>query len=377
MVDLGEIVRGEVARYLQTRFVPPVQRKALRDIAQCRTEAMGTAPSECDECGVEYSLFRSCRNRSCPMCQSEARAKWLEAREEELLPVTYLHVVFTPPRELNVLALYCPREFYQALIHAAGQAIIDVGWSDLKIQLGTLVQLHTWGESLPLHPHAHCAVPMGGFSEDETRWVAFEQKDLPMKALGDRFRSLVCRSIQRAARGGKLEGLPRTIRVEQLLAAATSQEWRVYAEPALGGPEKLLEYLARYTYRVAITNERIESYENHRVTFRCRGEEEKVCTLDAQEFLRRFLMHVPPKGFVRIRSFGFLGNRNRKQNIERARALIGEATTREVHERFKPLRLCPACARKSRTNSSHFAPVPDVAPQLELSLRPPPEHVAA
>ena len=378
MVDLGEIVRGEAARYLQTHFVAPVQRKALHDIAHCRTEAMGTVASVCDDCSTEYSLFRSCRNRSCPMCQGEARAKWLEAREEELLPVPYLHIVFGVPRELIVLALYCPKEFYSALIHAAGQAIIDVGWADLHIQLGSLVQLHTWGETLPLHPHTHCVVPMGGFSEDRARWVSFEQHDLRREALEDRFRTLVCRGIQTMARRGKLGGLPPTIRVETLLAAAMNQEWSVHAQPALGGPEKLLGYLARYTYRVAITNDRIESYEDHRITFRCRNENDsKACTLDGQEFLRRFLMHVPPKGFVRIRSFGFLGNRNRKQNIERARQLIGQARPARSSKGVRSLRLCPACARKRRTGASHFAPAPDVAPQLELSLRPPPEPVAA
>ena len=238
------------------------------------------------------------------------------------------------------------------------------------------MQLHTWGETLPLHPHAHCAVPMGGFSEDGARWVGFEQKDLDAKALGDRFRVLMCRSIRASARQGKLGGLPPTIALDQLLAADRSkEEWSVYAEPATGGPEKLLGYLARYTYRVAITNERIESYDDHRVTFRCRNE--KVCTLDAQEFLRRFLMHVPPKGFVRIRSFGFLGNRNRKKNVERARHLIGKVRARQTSKQLRLLRLCPACARKRHTRASHFATAPDVAPQLELSLRPPPEPVAA
>jgi hypothetical protein len=291
------------------------------------------------------------------------------------LPVPYLHIVFGVPRELNVLAQYCAKEFYNALVHAAGQAIVDVGWSELRIQLGTLVQLHTWGETLPLHPHAHCAVPMGGFSEDGARWVGFDQKDLDVNALMDRFRVLVCRRICASARLGKLGGLPPTLSLEQLLAAARSEEWSVYAELAAGGPEKLLAYLARYTYRVAITNERIESYDDHRVTFRCRNE--KVCTLDAQEFLRRFLMHVPPKGFVRIRSFGFMGNRNRKQNVERARRLIGKLSAPRPSKQPTSLRLCPACARKRCTSASHFAPAPGSAPQLELSLRPPPEPATA
>jgi hypothetical protein len=353
----------------------------MDDIVRCRTEAMGTVPVTCDQCGIEYRLFGSCRNRSCPQCQGEARNKWLEARREEILPVAYLQVVFSTPTELNVLAQYCPEEFYDGVIRAAGQAVIDVGWSELHAQLGCQVHLQTWGQSMALHPHAHCVVPCGGFSEDRSRWVSFEPDDLPVEVLTKRFRKLLCKSIRAVAQQGKLDRLPGTVSVEKLLAKTMAHEWSVYAKPPYGGPEKLLEYLARYTYRVAITNDRIESYENGRVTFRWRdyrhGNEEKPCTLDGQEFLRRFLMHVPPRRFVRIRSYGFMGNRNRKRNIERALQLIGEVRARQTCESFKPLRLCPACSgRDERT--LHFAPRPEAAPQLDLPLRSPPiEPVAA
>src|SRR5438874_6974772 len=179
MADLGEIVRGESARY--ERATTADQRKAMDAIANCRTPAMGTVAATCEECGAEYRLFRSCRNRSCPLCQGEARAKWLAAREEEILPVPYLQVVFTAPAELNVLALYCPEEFYDVLLRAAGQAVIDVGWSEVHAQLGCLTQLHTWGQNLSFHVHIHCVVPCGGFSEDGSRWVSFQPKDLPVK----------------------------------------------------------------------------------------------------------------------------------------------------------------------------------------------------
>lgn len=381
MVDLAEIMRGEGAQYLGSHFTTFEQQKAMHDIVRCRTEAMGSVPVTCDECGVEYRLFRSCRNRSCPQCQNEARAKWLEARRQEILPVPYLHVVFSTPAELNVLARYCPEAFYDTVIRAAGQAVIDVGWSKAHAQLGCHVHLQTWGQTMAYHLHAHCVVPCGGFSEDGKRWISFHSDDLPEKALSNCFRKLVCKGIQAAARKGKLGRLPNAVSVESLLATAKNRGWRVYAKPPFGGVEKLLEYLARYTYRVAITNDRIESYENHRVTFRWRdyrhGNEEKPCTIEGQEFVRRFLTHVPPRGFVRIRSYGFMGNRNRKQNLERARELIGEACTPPTREAFKPRRLCPACSgRDERT--LHVAPRPEVAPQFELSLRPPPlEPVAA
>jgi hypothetical protein len=327
-------------------------------------------------------MFRSCRNRSCPQCQGEARASWLEARLAEILPVPYAHVVFTPPSEFNELALYCPREFYDALMRAAGQAVIDVGWSELHVQLGCEIHLHTWGQEMPLHPHAHSVVPCGGFAEDG-RWVAFEPKDLPVEALSSRFRVLLCRAIRAAARQGKLERSPEP--VGKIVATAEGRRWRVYAEPPFGGPEQLLGYLAKYMYRVAITNDRIESYDNHQVTFRrCDyggGNIGRPCTLDAQEFLRRALLHVLPKGFVRVRSYGFMSNRNRKRNNERARERIGDAATATPRRRepFRPVRLCPACYEARRNERTpHLIPRPDVAPQLVLTLRPPPiEPVAA
>ncbi len=383
MIGLHDIVRGEAGRYLQSRFVTPAQRKAMHDIAYCRTEAMGTVTATCECCGAEYRLFCSCRNRSCPLCGGEARQKWLEARRQEILPVEYLQVVFSPPWELNVLARYCPAALYDAVIRAAGQAVIDVGWSELHVKLGCLAQLQTWAQSMAFHLHAHCVVPCGGFSEDGSRWVSFEADDLPVKTLANRFRSQLCKGIRVAAEQGKLDCLPDTVSVEQLLGRVLTRQWRVYAKPPFGGVETLLEYLSRYTYRVAITNDRIISYENHQVTFRYRDyhdeNKEKLYTFDGEEFLRRFLMHVPPKGLVRIRSYGFLGNRSRKTNLERARQLIGEApVTVPSPEHFQPLRLCPACYAAMRNERMpHFAPAPEVASRLPFTLRPPPIYPVA
>ena len=381
MVDLADIVRGEGAEYLRTHFVRFEQQKALYDILRCRTEAMGSVSVACDKCRTEYPLFRSCRNRSCPSCQSEARHKWLEARREEILPVEYVQVVFNTPPELKVLARYHPEELYDVAIRAAGQAVIEVGRSVLQAQLGCQVHLQTWGQNMAYHLHAHCVVPCGGLSADGRRWIAFKPGDLPKKALWRRFRALVCKGIRAAMEKGKLDRLPKAVSVEELLARIMVREWRVWAKPPFGGPEQLFEYLSRYVYRVAITNDRIESYENGKVTFRWRdyrhGNEEKLCRLEGQEFVRRFVTHVPPRGFVRIRSYGFLANRNRKRNIEHARQLIGEVAPRRTAEPFKRLRLCPACSGRDQ-RTVHFAPRPDVAPQFDLPLRPPPiEPIAA
>jgi hypothetical protein len=300
---------------------------------------------------------------------------------EEILPVPYLQVVFKVPPEVNRLALYYPETIYEAVMRAAGQAVIDVGWSELHAQLGCLVQLQTWTQIMAQHVHGHCVVPCGGFSEDGSEWISFEPDQLPVKALSRRFKTLLCQSIRAAAQEGKLESWPETVSLDQVLRAVMACKRMVYAKPPFGGAEQLLGYLAKYMYRVAITNDRIEWYENHQVTFQWldyRDGKIKSCTLEAMEFLRRFLMHVPPSGFVRVRSYGFLGNRNRKKNLERARELIGTAAVPRSHEPFRAVRLCPACQERRRNERTHHVVRPDVRPQFDLPLRPPPiGHLAA
>jgi hypothetical protein len=381
MADLGEIMRVEGERYLNSHFSTPVQRKAIRDIARCRTLAMGVILNACEDCRIEYYHYPSCRNRSCPLCQGAARSNWLAARREELLPVSYSHVVFNVPSEFRVLTRYCQKELYDAVIRAAGQAIIDVGWSKLHARLGCQIQLQTWTESMAYLLHAHCVVPCGGFSEDGSRWSSFEPRDLPASALSDRFRTLLCNAIRIAAQSGRFNRLPKGISVDQVLLAAMGHEWNVYAEPPFGGPEQLLAYLAQYINRVAITNDRIESYENHQVVFRGRdyGDVEvKSYRLEGVEFVQRYVQHVPPKGFVRIRSYGFMANRNRKQNLERARQLIGHTVTPPRRERVRPMRLCPICYEARRAQGVPcFVETPSAAPQGIANLRPPPDPLAA
>lgn len=329
----------------------PQQRKALVFMGRCRTESMGLLGKvACEECGTEYPVFRSCRNRNCPGCQAEARAAWLDAREQELLDVPYFHVVFTVPEELNVIALWCPEVFYATLLRAAGKALLDVGFTKLQARLAVLAILHTWGQNLWLHPHAHCVVPGGGFSADGRRWISVPNPEylLPVKVLSRHFRTLLCRRLRAAARRGQLRRLPAEVSAEQVIVAAAAKAWVVYAKAPFGGPEQVLEYLSQYTHRVAISNSRILRYENGEVTFRWRdyadGNRVKESTLTAEEFLRRFLLHVLPARFVRIRYFGFFTNRHRAQNIERARTLIGRLEVlRFQRERVRPPRLCPAC----------------------------------
>lgn len=377
MADMGQIVREEGEQYLRTHRATREQRKALAFIGRCRTPAMGLLGAvDCETCGVEYPLFRSCRNRNCPGCQGAARAAWLEAREQELLNVPYFHVVFTVPEELNVIALWCPEVFYAALLRAAGKTLLEVGWTKLQVRLGVLTILHTWGQNLWLHPHAHCVVPGGGFSADEKRWISVANPEylLPVTVLRRRFRTLLCRRLRGAARSGKLQRLPAEVSAEAIIRAAAAKEWVTYAKAPFGGPEQVLEYLSQYTHRVAISNSRILAYENHQVTFRWRdyadGNRVKECTVGAEEFLRRFLLHVLPERFVRIRYFGFLSNNGRTDNIKRARILIGSGEAlRFLRERVKPQRLCPECRR---AQSERFQ-----AEQRTALLRSPPASTAA
>lgn len=374
-MDLGEIVRQHGEKYLRAHKVTPFQRKALRDIGRCRTEAMGSFEAACEQCGGAVPLFRSCRNRSCPQCQAQARARWLEAREQELLAVPYFHVVFTVPDSLNDIALYCPETFHGELLRAAGKALLEVGLTKLKARLGVLTILHTWGQNLSLHPHVHCVVAGGGFSEDSSRWISVPNPAylLPIEALSRRFRTLLCHSLRTAVRRGKLGRLPKNVWPDLAIARARAKEWIAYAKPPFGGPEQVLDYLSQYTHRIAISNRRILSFENEKVTFTWRdyadSNRSKLMTLEVDEFLRRFLVHVLPDRFVRIRYFGYLSNQHRAKNIERARTLIGRVSELRFRERPKPVLLCPACAA-TRVAADH-------AQQTTNVLRSPPLHDAA
>lgn len=368
MVSLGQIMRAVGDAFLRTRRTTPFQRKALRAIQRCRTALMGSVYRVCDNCGAEHLVFRSCRNRHCPSCQTNARHKWLEARERELLPVPYFHVVFTVPEILNDLALYCPEVFYAALLQAAGNAVLDVGRSKLKALLGCLTILHTWGQNLSLHPHVHCVVPGGGFSLDGKRWVSLRNPAylLPVRVLRRRFRTLLCSYLRDAERKGKFARLPKTVLPHAAIEGAWAQEWIAYVKRPFGGPRQVLRYLARYTHRVAISNSRIVSFDGNKVIFRWRdyadSNRSKLMILDATEFVRRFLMHVLPPRFVKIRYFGFLGNRRRTEAIALARTLLGAAAEPVRDERIKPPVLCPDCFAAQNQHAHRVPLIPGVRP---------------
>ncbi|HXY13979.1 MAG TPA: IS91 family transposase [Terriglobales bacterium] len=339
------------------------QLKAFRAIQRCRTAALGGHRDACLGCGYRAISYNSCRNRHCPKCQTQARQRWLEARERELLAASYFHVVFTVPHELNVLALDNPRLFYDLLFTASAQTLLEIA-SDPKhlgAKIGVIAILHTWGQNLLLHPHIHCVVPAGGFSADHRRWVRPRYPFfLPVKVLSRIFRGKFLAGLKRLHRRKKLQcagpsaALADRQQFAKLLRRLHRHDWVVYAKPAFGGPLQVLRYLGRYTHRVAISNHRLLAFEQERVTFRWKdyahGSKQGTMTLGATEFLRRFFLHVLPKGFVRIRHFGFLANRFRASRLALGRQLLGSASwpreevhLQQVQSHSSSLWRCPRC----------------------------------
>jgi hypothetical protein len=331
------------------------QRKAFRDISACRTAALGTHLEQCDHCAHQVIAYQSCRNRHCPKCHSRTRDEWLAQRAEEILPVPYCHVVFTLPRELAAVALQNSRIIYGILFRAAAESLLELAADPKRLgaRLGFLAVLHTWSQRLECHPHVHCVVPAGGLSSDGKRWISSRKKFfLPVDPLSCLFRGKFLAYLEQAFNQGRLEfygqvrELAHPVRFQDFLSSLHQKKWVVYAKPPFGGPEQVLRYLARYTHRVAISNGRLLSLEDGRVRFRWRDSQDhnqiKHMSLDAVEFIRRFLLHILPSGFVKIRHFGFLSNRNRKALVQLCRELLpASAVTPAMIEHHEPL--CPVC----------------------------------
>ncbi len=336
-VEVADILRAQGDRFLDRyrKSFGFQQLKAFRAIQRCRTAALGGHLDACSRCGHQAISYNSCRNRHCPKCQAKARERWLAAREQELLSTGYFHVVFTVPHELNVLALENPRVFYDLLFTASAQTLLKVAADPkhLGAEIGALSILHTWGQNLLLHPHVHCVIPAGGLSPDHTHWVRPRYPFfLPVKVLSRVFRGKFCAGLKRLYRckrlrcAGPASLLTEPKQFHQLLRRLHHQDWVVYAKPTLGGPQKVLRYLGRYTHRIAISNHRLLAFDGERVTFRWKdyvhGGKQRKMTLAATEFLRRFFLHVLPKGFVRIRHFGFLTHRFRSSRLPLCRQLL-------------------------------------------------------
>jgi hypothetical protein len=338
-LELADVFRAHQTDFLACwgHILSPQQKKALRDIRDCRSAALGGRLQECEQCGHRLFLFNSCRNRNCPKCQASVRAQWLADRETELLPVEYFHVVFTVPPQIASMALQNARTIYGIFFRAVSETLLTIAADPKRLgaAIGFLAVLHTWGQNLHVHPHIHCVVPGGGLSPDQSRWISCRKSFfLPVKVLSRFFRKRflihLCRAFQQGKLQfrGSLESLSEPAAFEALCFQAGQTEWIVYAKPPFGGPAQVLKYLARYTHRVAISNRRLLAMADGRVTFEWKdyaaSGESKTMTLEAVEFIRRFLLHVLPSGFVHIRHFGFLANRKRKEKLALSRALLSD-----------------------------------------------------
>jgi len=319
--ELADIFRQYGESYQRTHRLSASQRKVVRAVSVCRTQELGGHLDRCDTCGFERPAYNSCRNRHCPKCQSLAKAKWLEKQTSELLPVGYFHLVFTLPHQLNPLILADKKILLALLFKAVSETLLEFGQSRLKGTLGIIAVLHTWDQTLKDHFHLHCLVPAGALSFDQRRWIAARKNFLfPVTALSQVFRGKFLALLQQACDRGKIPSANNEIE------ASRQKSWVVYAKKPFGSPEKVLDYLGRYTHRVALSNDRILQVENGEVTLSYRdrkdGDRKKIMTLEAQEFIRRFLLHVIPDGFMRIRHFGFLANRSKKQALAQCSKLL-------------------------------------------------------
>jgi hypothetical protein len=336
-LEVADIVRTYGAAFVKRhgRWLTGLHLKVLRAIAACRTAALGGHVDQCDSCGQRAISYNSCLNRHCPKCQAAARQQWLEKRSAELLPVPYYHVVFTLPHVFAPLALQNKVLVYSLLFRAASQTLLQIAADPkhLGADIGFMAVLHTWGQTLLAHPHLHCVVPGGGLSPDHQRWIPCGTKFfLPVKVLAVVFRGKFLAALERAFNkhkltlAGELAPLQSPTAFAHLLRVAAQRKWVIYAKRPFAGPAQVLTYLSRYTHRVAIANSRLIAMAEGKVTFRWRdythGNQTRTMTLEADEFLRRFLLHVLPSSFVRIRYFGLLANRHRAQLLRRCRRYL-------------------------------------------------------
>jgi hypothetical protein len=363
-LEVADLVRSAGTAFIERNraWIRWTHIKVLRAIARCRTAALGGHIDECTRCGHRATIsYNSCRNRHCPKCQTGARERWIEARRSELLPSPYVHVVFTLPPQLASVALQNKKVIYSLLLRASAETLLEVARNPrhLGAEIGFFSVLHTWNQKLLLHPHVHCVVPAGGLSLDHTRWILSRPRFfLPIQVLRRVFRGKFVAALKSAYQHGQLHlsgdlvllAQPKTFAA--WLRPLFRKDWIVYSKPPFGGPEYVLHYLGRYTHRVAISNHRLISFADGQVTFRWRDSahhnQQKLMTVSRDEFLRRFLLHLLPKGFVRIRHFGFLANRRRSTLLPLCMAALSTVSSQTEPEtstaqESQPLWLCPKC----------------------------------
>jgi Putative transposase/Transposase zinc-binding domain len=387
LLEVADLIRaaGDVFLERNRRWLGWQHIKVLEAIRRCRTAALGGHLDQCTRCGHRAISYNSCRNRHCPKCQTTARDRWIAARQRELLPTRYVHVVFTLPPQLASLVLQNKKLLYGLLLRASAETLLEIA-SDprhLGAEIGFFSVLHTWSQKLTLHPHVHCVIPAGGLSLDHTSWVnSSDRFFLPLKVLSRVFRGKFVAGLRQAFHdgrlhfGGNLAPLVQPKTFAAWLRLLFRKDWVVYAKPPFGGPEHVLHYLGRYTHRVAISNHRLVSFTDGQVTFRWRdsahGNQQELMTLSVDEFLSRFLLHLLPKGFVRIRHFGFLANRQRAMLLPLCFQLLRASRQSRAEQNpatSNDLWCCPKCGGPMMVLERLTA--------AEIQLRSPPQLTAA
>ena len=370
-LEVADIFRLYGPEYRQAHGMPLRQLRAMRAIEICRTAELGGHVDECDHCGAVRISYNSCRNRHCPKCQCLNKERWLVARKKDLLPIDYFHLVFTLPEDVRPLALRNQKSVYNLLFKAVADTIKELTEDSkhLGAEVGFITILHTWSQTLIDHPHIHCIVTGGGLSEDGKRWIPCKREFfLPVKVLSRLFRGKFLAHLKEAYVKGKIDLSGKMAPLKDrhafngLLKDLYGQEWGVYCKPPFPNAEKVMEYLGRYTHRVAISNERLVKLEDGRITFRYRNRNDndtiKLMSLDASEFIRRFLLHILPDGFMKIRHYGILSNRSRKAKLSHCKKLFGvkcqDGNTEDGNESWQDLlvrltgvdpRICPYCGK--------------------------------
>jgi hypothetical protein len=374
-LEVGDVFRrsGEAYRQQHAGSLSRAQLRVMSAIERCRTAALGGHVEQCDQCHFQRNAYNSCRDRHCPKCQSLARAQWIEDRQAELLHTEYFHVVFTLPEEIAAIAFQNKEVVYDILFRATSETLhaIAADPKHLGAQIGFFAVLHSWGQNLLFHPHLHCVVPGGGISPDGKRWIPCRPGFfLPVRVLSRLFRRLFLEGLEEAFEDDQLKFFSSLQELQnreaflRYLAPLRKKKWVVYAKKPFAGPQQVLDYVGRYTHRVAISNNRIVNIDDGQVTFRYKdyrhGSHQKTMPLSTDEFIRRFLLHVLPEGFHRIRYYGFLGNRYRKEKLEQCRHLLGmlprqpdsltQVAELDYRDRYQALTgsclwECPACHR--------------------------------
>ncbi len=368
-IEVADIFNKFASTYKANHSLPLQSLKVISSIQSCRTSSLGYHVDKCSDCGHERKVYNSCRNRHCPKCQGLAQLKWLEKRKQELLPIQYFHIVFTIPSELNRLTLVNQKVMYGILFKAASETILQLSSQKqhLGAKPGIISILHTWGQNLMEHPHIHMLVTGGGLSLDGKQWINSKKKFfIHVKVLSKVFRGKYLYYLKQAYKDkelkfkGEIEKLKQKSEFTKLLNLMYYKDWVVYAKKPFGNAEKVLTYLGRYTHRVALSNHRIKAFEDGKVSFSWKDyadkNKQKLMTLDATEFIRRFLLHVLPSGFFKIRYYGLLSSRSKKQNIEIVRKLLGvlhkyvENTKESLIEMYYKftgvnITLCPNCKK--------------------------------